>query len=1218
MIMFEISALSWQHISISLEHPLEESMATAELDLSDISNVICKIHTPISSGMTNQSTPDPTSELASKVFQRCLSIPITMRSVIKLWDEQVNRKNHMNGNENFSLTLRAVDPGGQNGNTGNPLTDFGGLDGKIKHEHNGSGNGHSLSGTSMAHPHQGMFLSETMMAGVGFPTFPGTDGSLSMLNNIEITSLLSGTPSTSQASEKSSKRSSKRKATEELWKNPKRKSGDDTEILMESSSSDSNSMSTPTSHDAVSEIATPNSVLGFHSDLELSGLDAAELINTTEKTSLDYECSREADDLGDVEDVLSGSSSRSEHKSKKSREERKPSTPNLLLELAEKQNLVPPSVSITPISTSSNSQGFNSGIGMGLERRPGIEIIPIVTSPAATLPSSITITPIAPSHSKSSTEERSREKKSSKSRSDDKSRLEKKRKKKRDEGPMGPPDKLPPKQDPLTKPVSVSIKPAGSPPLPNITPTSPSMLRKYSTSPTQGRSLSVSGKSSPSLLKPMKSSSSSHHSPKHSPAHIMSSPKHNTLPGISSPKNHGTSPKHPSASGSGKPSMSTLKSAANSPSSKSSDSFKSKSTSKDSSSRDKEKKSSSVFSVSNPKVKSSSVKLKQLDLSAGGDLCSGQGGESLPSPSGTMDLSKSSALNLVRNRKGSLSAVIDKLKSAQHCGGESESSSSGGNVKSGSREGRSSSSSSKISENKTTSKLGEAKNSEYMVKPSSDGMKITINKTRTKESSKSSSNISKSQSSAGTGSPKTHTGLKPGVNSGPASKKPQQLNQKSTSGSSVNSSSASYSSVKSSSKSPSLSKSSSSSMGMSKSVSKLSGSPKTGSSNPNDLSRSSKDGRPRLSKSSSDKALYSSKERRSSPTSSRDELDSDRAFKMLTNKLDQGYPSPLLMEGMISMKSLDTNFQIPKLSARSGESDKKNTINKVNTPYSESSINNINRAVDASKMYDMMSKNDMSLPKYPLLPPSNKSFENSLDSKRNSLVGITSTSPLLPTPLQQNPLSFASSSSPKLNLSSSQSHLKDASETVNLSGPDLTASIAETLDKASKKDSSLSGKDDPSSNCKLGFPISATKNFSVNTINESIKTDPSIKFSSPQGKLDDKKLDHVKIGKSSTSSQEAAEMLLDFSTNSMNKSAVAEHLSKITERVLPLLKEAHRNTASPLPLGPPSSYPSSPSVSVHIVKSPAPSPLVNPSPHSASPCITDDELMDEALVGLGK
>lgn len=1205
--MFEISALSWQHISISLEHPLEESMATAELDLTDISNVICKIHTPISSTPTNQSG-DPASELASKVFQRCLSIPITMRSVIKLWDEQVNRKNHLNGNENFSLPLGAVDPGGQNGNTGNTLTDFGGLDNKIKQEHvSGSGNGHSLSGASLAHPHQGMFLNESIMSGSGFPSFPGADGSLSMLNNMEITSLLTVATSGSSSSEKPLKRSHKRKASEDLWKNPKRKP-DDTDVLLETSSSDSTSISTPTSHDAVSDMgmATPNSALGFHSDLELSGLDAAELINQ-DKAASEYDCSRDPDDLGDVEEMLAATTgSRSDHKPRKSREERKSSTSSLLLDLAENKNLVPPSVSITPISTSPQQSGFgNSALtGIGLDRRPGIEIIPIATQPTPSLPSSITITPIS---STKPSEERRSEKKSSKNRSDDKNRLEKKRKRKREEESMGPPDKLPPKQDPLTKPVSVSIKPAESPPLP-VTPTSPSsMIRKYSTSPTQGRNLSISGKSSPSMLKPMKTGTSSHHSPKHSPAHVMSSPKH-TIPGMSSPKNHGASPKHPSASGSGKPSISTLKTAANSPSSKSNDSFKSKSTSKDSSRSEKEKKvSSNVFSVTNPKVKSSTVKLKQLDLSTGGDMTSMIQSDSLPSPSGTMDLSKSSALNQARNRKGSLSAVIDKLKSAQHCGSEGDNGGgSGGNGKSASREGRSGSTS-KIGENKTGSKLGEVKNSEYMVKPSSDGMKITINKTRMKESSKS-SNVVKSQS--GTGSPKTHTGLKPGVNSGPASKKPQQLNQKSGSG--VSSNTSSYGVLKST-KVP-LGKSSSS-VSSSKSISKLSGSPKMGT-NP-DINRS-KD-RPRLSKSSSDKSIFSSSKsevRKSSPTAARDETDSERAFKML--KLDQSY-TPLLMEGMITMKSLDTNFQIPKLSARANDGDKKNTVNKLNPPYSDSSLNNISRTSDASKMYDMMSKNDMSLPKYPLsLSSGGKTFENNMDSKtlRNNLVSMSSTSPLLPSPLSTNALSFTSSPSPKLNLVPPQAHLKDMEQTVNLSGPDLTTSIAETLEK-SQKSKDLPVKDDLSNN-KINYPISVTKTFPAATTNTELsKSD--VKFSSPQSK-DEKKLlpDHIlkpPIPKTTTSSQEAAEMLLDFSTNSLSK-PVSDHISKLQDRVLPLM--AHRNTTSPLPLGPPPSYPASPSVSVHIVKSPAPSPLVNPSPHSASPCITDDELMDEALVGLGK
>lgn len=124
MIMFEISALSWTHISISLEHPLEESMATAEIDLSDISNLICNIHTPGSPPPVN--SPDITSELATKVLNKCFSIPVTMRAVIKLWEKQIMRKSHLNGLENFNLPLGSGDPGGRNGPPGN-LSEFTGI-----------------------------------------------------------------------------------------------------------------------------------------------------------------------------------------------------------------------------------------------------------------------------------------------------------------------------------------------------------------------------------------------------------------------------------------------------------------------------------------------------------------------------------------------------------------------------------------------------------------------------------------------------------------------------------------------------------------------------------------------------------------------------------------------------------------------------------------------------------------------------------------------------------------------------------------------------------------------------------------------------------------------------------------------------------------------------------------------------------------------------------
>lgn len=280
----------------------------------------------------------------------------------------------------------------------------------------------------ISHQHPNMFLNESMMANNNFQNFQ-TDNS-STLTNIELTNILTGA-----ITEKSgnSKRQLKRKASDELWKNVKKKPGED-----DSSSSDSTSRTTPISQETVSEIPTPTSALGFQSDLELSNLDPTELIGgSSEKLPSEFD---NDDDLADVEDLLSTSKAKKHEKSP-------------TMDLTDK-NLVPPCVSITPISTSAGFSGGNS------ISRPGIEIIPITTSGTPPISNSITITPITSQKS----EDRSREKKSSKSRSEsDKSKLEKKRKRKREESPMGPPEKVPTK-DPLTKPVSVSIKPAESPP----------------------------------------------------------------------------------------------------------------------------------------------------------------------------------------------------------------------------------------------------------------------------------------------------------------------------------------------------------------------------------------------------------------------------------------------------------------------------------------------------------------------------------------------------------------------------------------------------------------------------------------------------------------------------------------------------------------------------------------------------------------------------------
>lgn len=982
--------------------------------------------------------------------------------------------------------------------SGNNLTEFGGLDGnKIKQEP--SGNGMNLSMMSSSHHHQhhhGVFLEENA------------------LTNMELTNILQG-----RETEKppSSKRQHKRKAVEDLWKTStsttKRKTIiDDAELLMETSSNDSTSRSTPLSQETtVSEIPTPNSALGFHSDLELSGLDPAELIGDDKSGEFDN-----LDELSDVEEMLS-SSSKSGRKHDKS---------PLLMDLGDSKSLVSPSVSITPISTTSSSPGGGGG-GYKSNIRSGIEIIPISSSgtTGATLPSSITITPIASGSSSSSVkEERVREKKSSKYRSDEKNRMEKKKKRKREENAMGPPDKLPiTKQDAVTnKPVTVSIKATTeSPPSPS------SMIRKFNQSPTQNRNLS------PSLLKPTLKSS-----PKHSPAHHMSSPKH--IGGISSPKSHGTSPSTGggggSSSGGGKPSMSALKNAANSPSpsnksggessssSSSKTSSNSKSFNKESSFRDKEKKlSSSVFPSSNCAKIKSSVKMKSLDSGGGGgDDATIQDGGCLQI--NAIDGGKSS--NMMRNRKGNLLAVIDKLKSAQHCDSPADLS----GKSSRDRSQISNKSSSESGGGKTNVKSGETKNSEYMVKPSSDGMKITINKTRMKDSSITKSSSSSSSSitnkSSGSGSPKTHTGLKPGVNSGPASKKPTLNlgNQKVSSGSNSPVYKSKSSSSSSTSSSSSSSKTTSTTSILNKSSSKI-GSPKLNST-ATDLSRN-KDKQKPSNKSSTEKSIFTMKEsRKSSPTPSKDESDGERSYKLPVTS----YSSPLTMEGLMKQQ-FDKNFQIPKLSARLTDEKKL----KINPTTADNIINNMNKT---ERNHDV---------KYPLALASVAKLTNENDKLRNNL---------------NNMVSPLSSVDPKL--------------------------ISSTKD-----DLEIDRRDSKSDEYRINYPISVPKSISeplslstkAAAAADTSSSTTTTKFIAPAPKDDRKDNNKCK--------SDGEQLLLDFSNKTEQQ------------------QQNKGSSASP--------YPQSPSVSVHIVKSPAPSPLINPSPHSTSPsCITDDELMDEALVGLGK
>lgn len=80
MTIFEVSALSTQHIHVALEHPHEDSMITVEFDLTSVAAVQCKI-TP--SSPVNEQV----STRLSKVAQASLSIPMVMRALVRAFAE---------------------------------------------------------------------------------------------------------------------------------------------------------------------------------------------------------------------------------------------------------------------------------------------------------------------------------------------------------------------------------------------------------------------------------------------------------------------------------------------------------------------------------------------------------------------------------------------------------------------------------------------------------------------------------------------------------------------------------------------------------------------------------------------------------------------------------------------------------------------------------------------------------------------------------------------------------------------------------------------------------------------------------------------------------------------------------------------------------------------------------------------------------------------------
>ncbi|OWF39396.1 Mediator of RNA polymerase II transcription subunit 1 [Mizuhopecten yessoensis] len=85
-VVFDLAAASLQSLTVTFEHPLQDTMVTADVDLCDITNVKFKV-------CIGQDGEELCSDdIATKIFQRCLSIPVTLRSVIHKVSEKLRKE----------------------------------------------------------------------------------------------------------------------------------------------------------------------------------------------------------------------------------------------------------------------------------------------------------------------------------------------------------------------------------------------------------------------------------------------------------------------------------------------------------------------------------------------------------------------------------------------------------------------------------------------------------------------------------------------------------------------------------------------------------------------------------------------------------------------------------------------------------------------------------------------------------------------------------------------------------------------------------------------------------------------------------------------------------------------------------------------------------------------------------------------------------------------
>ncbi|XP_055383507.1 mediator of RNA polymerase II transcription subunit 1 [Condylostylus longicornis] len=854
--ILEVNALSIYMISVALQHPYDECMVSVEFDLSDIGNIKVQIYS-----LSNNY--ESANARLTKIVQTSLSIPITIRYLLKLWNQEqikgFNRSSQDNSSfESGSLSGAMDHLNGQisRGPSGNLIgNDFQ----SNKLSRNGGGSGFSDTNSTFSQGQNRQFF-HSINSGSNLNLVSNDLSNMGdgMTNSKNISNVTSGLVNQFHLKSENIKK-------EDFCESPK----SDNQIK----ASDVDEKVFKLNKDAQNfKISGSDTSLGENDSV--SKVTVSKPLNNS---SLIIE---KISTSGNKNSGCSNNVANSKAEKVQSTESWKKQSGS------DSKN----TVSITPVLTNSQSTdlvnvkagvGSNSNNTLKSDKKSVIEIIPIKNNAVS---NTISITPIQTKNSANISE-------SSKSlfqtlagsgnSNNTAAATSTGTKKKVDEKDSLKIEKKRRKKDGSSSSHSTNSKTYDNIELKIIEITGDGNTSTYRKLSDSSKTTSTSQKKQ--SLSNIPSSSSNNQNSSSSSSKKISTKSYPNSSNSKSPLSFGSSsgsPKNKHNLTSGKPSLTTLKSATN------------VSDSKESFSLIKLNQQISDTNQQNPydifDIEESDV----FDFTTSADYMS-----SFPSPQS-------------RIRKSSLTAVIDKLnKQVKNCVTDEI----GEKLEKMHKEAHH-----LQPTNLNIEEINSKSNPEYMIKPSSDGMKLTINKTKTDSSYKrdkpsdsprsgnSSPNIKKhfgilsggSNSNPGSSSPKKHTGLKPGVSSGPASKKSleklQNPKSKNTGLSKSNSSDCltAKPSGNSTPKSNLLSKSlSSNSLSSDSSVSSVGSS----------------------SSSVRKEKTYSSKNKSFNNSTNSNRSISDQQDST-TMKLLQFSSNKNIMEGFI--KSLDTNFQIPKLSQK--------------------------------------------------------------------------------------------------------------------------------------------------------------------------------------------------------------------------------------------------------------------------------------------------------------